>query len=122
MKAPKYEDLLRQELADNKNLSNAERMQILKQLGKLEENKQVNARLRIKARIERKEKDGKDYRLAGLPPARQDEPKRPMGEVVDAALEQYAKEQQDGKSGQQHEHPRQVGHEQERAAGGKPGA
>jgi hypothetical protein len=100
--ALRYEDLLRQELAENKSLSNAERLQILKQLGKLEESKQVNARLRIKARIERKDKkeNEPDYRLVGLAPAKQDEPKRPMGEVVDAALAEYEREQQDGKSGE----------------------
>jgi hypothetical protein len=124
MTAPKYIDYLRRELEDNNGLSTEQRMELLKEIGKLEGKKLDNQRLRIKNKV------GRHYGppiqpkpLKDLPPATDAAPieNKPMGQSVDEAIARCIKETQDGKDREQHQPARPDGHPTEGGPGGPAG-
>jgi hypothetical protein len=108
MSKPKYEDLLRRELENNKDLNKDDRLNILRELAKIEIMRLKTARSRILAGKDRKIKKEKFIpgRPVKLPPEPAEEAKVPIGQELDKLLAEIKRgneEKQDG-CGKQHEH------------------
>jgi len=94
MSVATYENMLRRELDENKTLTNAERMEILKRLAKFEDK-----RLQVKVNKSRLQVQPRKFRSrSGAAIAETLEPAQPLGQRVDAILAEMKKEQSNAKS------------------------